>query len=290
MDAMKTCISDDGKILQSQWKCDFLRIMAKNSLSEGDLVTKQPGSVGIFSLSSEAMGKGLDGASEVNGNYKQSEIDVEHVGVFKVRTGSVKSGSRVSFADENLEGNLSKVCSDTEIHRDIELNCDEVTKTAYLLERSISCSAIERTKPDYFSSNSSFVRTEPLDTVIPENEIVAPESDCVIDEGDDRNSSQLESDFEVTDVKIRDLDEEHCNKSSQNHPSPKGKPPLPNGRSKHRPGSGKQSWLLRLFESKMFDMSIAISYLFNSKEPGVQTYLGERISLYYYLMGRSILF
>ncbi len=38
--------------------------------------------------------------------------------------------------------------------------------------------------------------------------------------------------------------------------------------------SPKQSWLLRLFESKLFDMSIAIQYLFNSKEPGVQTYLG----------------
>ena len=37
----------------------------------------------------------------------------------------------------------------------------------------------------------------------------------------------------------------------------------------------KQSWLLRLFESKLFDMSIAISYLFNSKEPGVQTYIGR---------------
>lgn len=28
------------------------------------------------------------------------------------------------------------------------------------------------------------------------------------------------------------------------------------------------SWLLRLFESKLFDMSIAITYLFNSKESG----------------------
>lgn len=37
----------------------------------------------------------------------------------------------------------------------------------------------------------------------------------------------------------------------------------------------KESWLLRLFESKMFDMSIAIMYIFNSKEPGVQTYLGK---------------
>lgn len=32
--------------------------------------------------------------------------------------------------------------------------------------------------------------------------------------------------------------------------------------------------LLRLFESQVFDMSMAISYLFNSKEPGVQSYLG----------------
>jgi hypothetical protein len=37
------------------------------------------------------------------------------------------------------------------------------------------------------------------------------------------------------------------------------------------------SWLLRFFESKHFDMSIAISYLFNSKEPGVQTYLCNRL-------------
>lgn len=39
----------------------------------------------------------------------------------------------------------------------------------------------------------------------------------------------------------------------------------------------QQSWLLRLFESKLFDMSIAITYLFNSKEPGVQSYLGNRM-------------
>ncbi|XP_055941151.1 phosphatidylinositol 4-kinase beta-like [Argiope bruennichi] len=39
----------------------------------------------------------------------------------------------------------------------------------------------------------------------------------------------------------------------------------------------KESLLLRLFESTLFDMSIAITYLFNSKEPGVQTYLGNRM-------------
>lgn len=39
--------------------------------------------------------------------------------------------------------------------------------------------------------------------------------------------------------------------------------------------SSQQSWLLRLFESSVFNMSIAIQYLFNSKEPGVLTYLGK---------------
>lgn len=38
--------------------------------------------------------------------------------------------------------------------------------------------------------------------------------------------------------------------------------------------AGHSSWLLRLFESTLFDMSIALGYLFKSKEPGVQTYLG----------------
>ncbi|XP_057336845.1 phosphatidylinositol 4-kinase beta isoform X1 [Microplitis mediator] len=38
-----------------------------------------------------------------------------------------------------------------------------------------------------------------------------------------------------------------------------------------------ESCLLRLFESQIFDMSMAISYLFNSKEPGVQSYLGNKL-------------
>ncbi|KAM7382774.1 hypothetical protein PAMP_002489 [Pampus punctatissimus] len=46
-------------------------------------------------------------------------------------------------------------------------------------------------------------------------------------------------------------------------------------RQKHNPS--KQSWLLRLFESKLFDVSMAISYLHNSKEPGVQAYIGNRL-------------
>jgi len=39
--------------------------------------------------------------------------------------------------------------------------------------------------------------------------------------------------------------------------------------------SKHMSLLLRLFESKLFDMAIALPYLFNSKEPGVLAYLGQ---------------
>ncbi|CAI9595334.1 unnamed protein product [Staurois parvus] len=49
-----------------------------------------------------------------------------------------------------------------------------------------------------------------------------------------------------------------------------------NARRKQK-NSGKQSWLLRLFECKLFDISMAISYLYNSKEPGVQAYIGNRL-------------
>ncbi|CAI6367938.1 unnamed protein product [Macrosiphum euphorbiae] len=38
-----------------------------------------------------------------------------------------------------------------------------------------------------------------------------------------------------------------------------------------------KSFLLRLIESKLFDMPMAIMYLFNSKEPGVQRYIGDKL-------------
>lgn len=39
----------------------------------------------------------------------------------------------------------------------------------------------------------------------------------------------------------------------------------------------KQSWLLRLFESKLFDCSMAMTYLFNCKEPGVLEYIANKL-------------
>jgi len=38
-----------------------------------------------------------------------------------------------------------------------------------------------------------------------------------------------------------------------------------------------QSWLLRLFESELFNISMAMNYLFNSKEPGVLEYIGNKL-------------
>lgn len=43
------------------------------------------------------------------------------------------------------------------------------------------------------------------------------------------------------------------------------------------PPSARQSWLLRLFESRLFDVSMAVSYLYKSKDPGVQAYIGNRL-------------
>ncbi|XP_014879675.1 phosphatidylinositol 4-kinase beta-like isoform X2 [Poecilia latipinna] len=60
---------------------------------------------------------------------------------------------------------------------------------------------------------------------------------------------------------------------------PEGPAPssVKSARRHQRHNPSKQSWLLRLFESKLFDVSMAISYLHSSKEPGVQAYIGNRL-------------
>lgn len=58
---------------------------------------------------------------------------------------------------------------------------------------------------------------------------------------------------------------------------PKQHDPCPPARPDPSSSSSKQSWLLRLFQSKLFDVSMAISYLYKSKEPGVQAYIGNRL-------------
>ncbi|XP_026155773.1 phosphatidylinositol 4-kinase beta isoform X2 [Mastacembelus armatus] len=80
-------------------------------------------------------------------------------------------------------------------------------------------------------------------------------------------------------IKEEDEEEEEQGNSGemgqkQGGTSQQGPPPssCPESSSSH-----KQSWLLRLFESKLFDVSMAISYLYKSKEPGVQAYIGNRL-------------
>ncbi|GBP85783.1 Phosphatidylinositol 4-kinase beta [Eumeta japonica] len=53
--------------------------------------------------------------------------------------------------------------------------------------------------------------------------------------------------------------------------------PLPSSPPRAADASRNKDFLLRLFESKLFDMSMTIMYLFNSKEPGVQTYLANKL-------------
>lgn len=38
-----------------------------------------------------------------------------------------------------------------------------------------------------------------------------------------------------------------------------------------------KDWMLRLLESKMFDITMAMHYLFKSKEPGVQSYIANKM-------------
>lgn len=47
--------------------------------------------------------------------------------------------------------------------------------------------------------------------------------------------------------------------------------------------SSKQTWLLRFFESQVFNMSYAIGYLFTSKDTGVQQYLGNEYDAFDHL-------
>uniref|UniRef100_A0A671US43 Phosphatidylinositol 4-kinase beta n=1 Tax=Sparus aurata TaxID=8175 RepID=A0A671US43_SPAAU len=76
-------------------------------------------------------------------------------------------------------------------------------------------------------------------------------------------------------VSGKDGDKQGC--TSQRDPRPSARPESSLMPSASSSSSSKQSWLLRLFESKLFDVSMAISYLYKSKEPGVQAYIGNRL-------------
>lgn len=58
---------------------------------------------------------------------------------------------------------------------------------------------------------------------------------------------------------------------------PSSEDTLPQAASDSGQNPPRESWLLRLFESTLFDMSMAITYLFKSKETGVLSYIGNRM-------------
>lgn len=71
------------------------------------------------------------------------------------------------------------------------------------------------------------------------------------------------------------LDSGPADKPAEETPLATTTPPTPVQQSPQN--NTAKGFLLRLFESKLFDMSMAITYLFNSKEPGVQSYIGNKV-------------
>ena len=86
------------------------------------------------------------------------------------------------------------------------------------------------------------------------------------------NPRKMNLTLDVTPLNMSSDDINNCNNSNEDDTGESGITPRA---SLAQPPASKQSWLLRLFESKLFDMTIAITYLYNSKEPGVQTYIGK---------------
>lgn len=76
---------------------------------------------------------------------------------------------------------------------------------------------------------------------------------------------------ELSNYNIKPKRSKSCEKSNVNYTASKLQI------SQQSRSTSQQSWLLRLFESQVFDMSIALQYLFKSKEPGVLAYLGNKL-------------
>lgn len=163
----------------------------------------------------------------------------------------------------------------------------------HMFERSMSTSAIEHTNSkDLYreedlksakNSHDAVVRNACVNVICSQPSVPfyvgEPNSNHIQSHDKTINSHDMSPDKSAMSLKIDSLSivttDQNDNVSLPQSIN-SAKPPLPSGSKRSRSSvQGKQSWLLRLFESKLFDMSIAISYLFNSKEPGVQTYLGK---------------
>jgi len=126
----------------------------------------------------------------------------------------------------------------------------------------------------------SHISPHDTDTISTANQkpLESNESPVVVDSPTDSHQEVNKCDASKLDLPLtvnRPLEPAIPEQPCESHPAARtisaiSKPP------KCRPAA-KHSWLLRLFESKLFNMSIAITYLYNSKEPGVQTYIGNRM-------------
>jgi hypothetical protein len=169
-----------------------------------------------------------------------------------------------------------------------DLDCSDYKRAAHLMERSISYSAVEHTNTIH---HDAIISSSPCAGCTRErlrggvhvhhhhhhSRVLSPlcaDASGSMDLGLD-SESVSETAESAVDSTADSTSTSQTLSLSRKHGPVTGKPPLPSNVSKLKVKAGRQSWLLRLFESRMFDMSIAISYLFNSKEPGVQTYLGK---------------
>uniref|UniRef100_A0A3Q3BIW9 Phosphatidylinositol 4-kinase beta n=1 Tax=Kryptolebias marmoratus TaxID=37003 RepID=A0A3Q3BIW9_KRYMA len=93
----------------------------------------------------------------------------------------------------------------------------------------------------------------------------------------ERCSPQWHINAETSSIREEDENEDEGPRDAATAAKTYQDPPSSAGLESSSQATSKQSWLLRLFESKLFDVSMAISYLYKSKEPGVQAYIGNRL-------------
>ncbi|CAL8365879.1 unnamed protein product [Arctogadus glacialis] len=96
-------------------------------------------------------------------------------------------------------------------------------------------------------------------------------------EESEEEESEEEEEREKEESEEQQQQEEEEDQTTCSPSSPQEVVVTPSPSSSSSSSSSKQSLLLRLFESKLFDVSMAISYMYKSKEPGVQAYLGNRL-------------
>ena len=166
------------------------------------------------------------------------------------------------------------------INGDIRNDAEPVAP--YMLERSISSSAVEHTtSKDLYKDVPSKDCTNTIGSSSKDSENVKfyiSESNSHQEHSKQNGLLEKPTDLklDMSDLAINGNTDQNDNIKVELPQNIASKPPTGLKRNRSS-GQGRQSWLLRLFESKLFDMSIAISYLFNSKEPGVQSYLGKYI-------------